>query len=1116
MFRSRAVPLLLALALALTGAAGSVVGAPTARAAAPETPSGLSPSGGVVVDGSVDLGWDRVPGATSYDVQVAATSDFATPLESVTGTANLRYVPKVQLPEGEVWWRVRSANAEGKSTWSSASFGYEAQPSPDPVRPAAGAVIQPPVDTPRFAWEPVAGATSYTVQVSPDPEFTDPALISANTQRTTAAVLTGYQVAGTYHWRVRATLGTGYATRWSTPRDYLVRGLPAARLTAPADSFGTPVRDVVLDWEPVPGAVSYQLQVSTDDGFLSVVHSVNGVVGTSYSPPGTLNNDEYYWRVRPVDASNNVAPWPAEPWRFRRAWTDQPTLVYPRGANQPGIPLFYEWTAIERASTYTLFLYDNSTGKEVCRKETVHTILTNDCVPGSAGSYTWLVRATDDGGADPVTDVLAQEPATFVYSPAAVGDGGVTTNAAAISGTAAYGVAGTAQDTCAAELPGTCVDLRQTPVLTWPAVPGATKYRVMLSRDRELTNPVPGFETSEATTTMWTPVKTLPDSQAGSAYFWVVDPCFGPCPTGLVKYAENSFAKKTVAPALHSPAQDAIVADDVTLKWGSELDALRDPAAATGSSLTTPASTEARSYVVQTSVDPAFGTTIDNTTVDERTFTSRSETYPEGPVYWRVRAMDGSNNPTVWSTTRRFVKRSDAPTLVGPADGTGLGVDYALSWEPLAFAAGYEVEVYAGPTKVGGSTSWKHVSWAPSDPYPVSEDYTWRVRRVDATGRRGAWSEQRSFRIDPVVPSTVAPAEGAVVAPSTAYFSWEPDVRATSYRFERRQTGSTSLTENVTTRAAAWAPTAALGAGSWQWRVVLLDNRGSALGAAPWRSFTVVDAPVAVIPVSVSGSGRVGSELRVGAPTFEPVVDRIDYQWFRGTAAIADATEERYTVVQADLGKQLTVRATGTLVGYKPGVSTSAPLVGVAGDALVGTPPTVSGSAVVGSTLTAVSGTWPAGARITRQWLRDGVPIARATSATYRLAPADAGRSVAVSETATATGRTPGTARSAPVAVAKLASVTTIKLAASRSTVKKRVSATVRIAAVGLAAPGGTVTLFDRKRKVATIRLGTRTTATVRLPRLAVGRHPIKAVYSGAAQTRSSASRPAKLVVRKR
>ncbi|WP_244928638.1 Ig-like domain repeat protein [Nocardioides sp. W7] len=1115
MFRSRAVSLLVGLTLAL---AGPLVGTPPARAAAPEPPTQLSPAGGAVVDGLVALQWAPVPGAPRYDVQVAASADFASTLESVTGTVNVRMVPKVQLPDGVLWWRVRSSNADGPSGWSTESFVHESQPPPVPVRPTPGAVIQPPVDTPRFAWEPVAGATAYTVQVSPDPEFTDPALISANTQQTTAAVLTRYQVVGTYYWRVRAALGSGYTTRWSTPRGYEVRGLAAARLTAPVNSFATPVRDVALDWEPVPGAVTYQLQVSTDDGFLSVVHSATGVVGTRYSPAGTLNNDEYYWRVRPVDASGNVAPWPAEPWRFRRAWPNQPELVYPLGANEPGIPLFYEWTAIERASSYTLYLYD-AEGDLVCSKETVHTTLADFCVPSSAGSYSWLVRAADEGSSPaPVTDLIAQQPATFYYDPDVRGDGAITEHAAAISGTAAYGAAGGAREACETALPGTCVDLRQTPVLTWPAVPGATKYRLMLSHDRELTNPVSGFKSFEVSSTMWTPIKTLPDSQAGSAYFWVVDPCFDDeCPEGLVRYPENSFAKKTVAPALDMPAQDAEVADDVTLRWGSELDALRDPSAATGSSLATPASTEARSYVVQTSVDPAFGSTIDNTTVNERTFTSPSQTYPEGPVYWRVRAVDGSNNPTVWSATGRFVKRSAVPTLTTPADGGSLGVDYALSWAPLAFAAGYEIEVYAGPTKVGGFTSWKHVSWAPSDPFPASASYTWRVRRIDATGRKGAWSEQRSFRIDPVVPATIAPAAGAVVAPSTAYFTWEPDVRATSYRFERRKAGTTSLAENVTTRATAWAPTAALAAGAWEWRVVLLDTGGSPLGAAPWRAFSVVDPPAVVIPVSIFGSGRVGTELRVGAPTFDPVVDRISYQWYRGSAKIADATGEVYTVASADLGKVLTVRATGTLDGYQPAVSSSLPVTTAAGDVLVAVqPPAVAGRGAVGQTLSATAGSWPEGARVVRTWLRDGDPIPGATASTYRLLAADAGRSLTVVETATATGRAPGTASSGPISVARLASRTTVKLSASRTTVRKRVTASVRVVVAGISSPGGSVTLYDGRRKLATLRLGTRAAAVVRLPRLPAGRHAVKAVYRGAAQTKASTSRAARLTVGRR
>ncbi len=87
-----------------------------------------------------------------------------------------------------------------------------------PVQPQAGTVFTPP-RTPRFSWQPVPGATSYTVQISLDEAFTDPALIAQRTQKTTAAYLVGYPEVGTYHWRVRADLAQhGYDTAWSTVR----------------------------------------------------------------------------------------------------------------------------------------------------------------------------------------------------------------------------------------------------------------------------------------------------------------------------------------------------------------------------------------------------------------------------------------------------------------------------------------------------------------------------------------------------------------------------------------------------------------------------------------------------------------------------------------------------------------------------------------------------------------------------------------------------------------------------------------------------------------------------------------------------------------------------------
>ncbi|WP_182524659.1 Ig-like domain repeat protein [Nocardioides dongkuii] len=1113
MFRSRVLTLALGLALAAGGAV-PLASPPAAHAAATDAPIGLSPAGGAVADGPIALGWDRPAGATRFDVQVSASPDFATTLVSIADTVNLRYVPTVQLPDGELWWRVRSSGAED-SAWTTESFRHDERAAPTPIRPAVDAVLQPPVDTPRFAWQPVAGATAYTIQVSRDPEFTDPALITANTQRTTAAVLVNYQLAGTYYWRVNATLGTGYATTWSEPREYRVEGLLPARLTGPTDSFDAPVREVVLDWEPVPGAVTYQVQVSTDGGFLSVVHSATGVTGTRYAPPTTLANDEYYWRVRPVDASGNVAPWPASPWKFRRAWPDQPHLVHPRGDIDGSMPFFFQWDAMEMASKYTVSLFGPD-GKEVCEVTTVHTTLADDgCRPGAAGDYSWVVLGRDEGGsAAPTTDVLSQKPVPFHYEPAPTppttpaqfsDSDMVTGHAASLTGTAAFG---SDRDVCTAVIPATCVDLRQTPVLTWDPVPGALSYRVSFWRDRELTTPLAELRPVVVQEPLWTPTTTtLPDSQAGSAYFWVVQPCAksGSGCAGL-KHARHSFAKKSVAPRLVTPVDGVDVSDDVTLDWTSELQALRHPDAPVGSSLTTPASTEARSYVVETAVDPDFVSRIESVTVDQTTFTSFKETYPEGPVYWRVRAIDGGNTPTVWSETGRFVKRSAAPVPTSPADGAAMGADYTLSWEPLPFAAAYEIEVYAGPTKVAGSTSWKHASWAPSDPLPVSDaGYTWRVRRIDARGRKGEWSPVRSFHMTAIVPSTIAPAPGAVVVPSTSYFHWQPDERATSYRFERRKAGTTSLVENVATRATAWAPTAALAAGSWEWRVVALDARNASLGASPWQGFSVVDPPAVVRPVTVAGSGAVGTELRATPPIFDPTVDAITYQWYRGSTPIDGATGEVYTVVRDDLGKKVSVRATGTLAGYTPAVTSSESLDGATGAALVPvTLPSIAGRPVVGQTLEVEPGTWPEEPRLRYQWFRDGTAIRGADDEAYRLTAEDAGRGVWVVETATVTGLEPGTAESDGVTVARLASSTSLSLSASKVSAKERVTATVRVSVSGLSAPGGSVTIRDGGRKLKTLPLGSGATITFKLPRLAKGKHKITATYGGSAQAAAS------------
>ena len=161
------------------------------------------------------------------------------------------------------------------------------------------------------------------------------------------------------------------------------------------------------------------------------------------------------------------------------------------------------------------------------------------------------------------------------------------------------------------------------------------------------------------------------------------------------------------------------------------------------------------------------------------------------------------------------------------------------------------------------------------------------------------------------------------------------------------------------------------------------------------NAITVTSLPSNTIAPVISGSPFVGSTLTTTngtwtgfpAPTFT-------YQWLRNGAVIGGATSIMYATQLADVGQPITCRVTGTnSVGSVDAISnvitpTSAPVNA--------TPPSISGSTLVGSTLTTTNGTWigfPA-PTFTYQWLRNGVVIVGATIITYVTRVADVGQQI--------------------------------------------------------------------------------------------------------------------------
>jgi hypothetical protein len=155
---------------------------------------------------------------------------------------------------------------------------------------------------------------------------------------------------------------------------------------------------------------------------------------------------------------------------------------------------------------------------------------------------------------------------------------------------------------------------------------------------------------------------------------------------------------------------------------------------------------------------------------------------------------------------------------------------------------------------------------------------------------------------------------------------------------------------------------------------------------------------------TISGSPALGATLTANPGSWTPAGVTFAYQWFRGATPIAGATSATYVVAEADGGQALTVQVTGSKTGLASATATSA-AVNVPLAAMSPGTPTITGSAVVGRTLSADPGDWsPAGVTFGYQWLRGGNPISGATGSTYRLQPADQGSLVTVRVTGTRTG----------------------------------------------------------------------------------------------------------------
>lgn len=181
---------------------------------------------------------------------------------------------------------------------------------------------------------------------------------------------------------------------------------------------------------------------------------------------------------------------------------------------------------------------------------------------------------------------------------------------------------------------------------------------------------------------------------------------------------------------------------------------------------------------------------------------------------------------------------------------------------------------------------------------------------------------------------------------------------------------------------------------------------------ASWAQFEVEADP------SVVGNPKMGMWLTANRGEWAPDPDTFKFQWLRNGSVIGGATEQIYQLVDADVGKRISVQVTASLDGYQTATRTSAQTAVIIRQEFTTVPtPTISGATRSGQVLSASHGSWaPQPDSLTYQWLRDGWEVPGATGLTYRLTSSDVGSTISFRTVGTKTNYATTTATSASTA----------------------------------------------------------------------------------------------------
>lgn len=342
---------------------------------------------GTVTRNNTDIAQSLTVTLTSNDVsEVSVPTTITIPAGQASGTFSINAINDPDLDGTQTV--VVSASAPGYIAGQRSIQVLDHEP-PVILTPVSGRTSDP---RPVITWEALPNATRYKIQIASLSAGIDTLVLEDYLQQPQFELSEDLGV-GRFRIWIQAFDQFEIPGFWSTPVDIFVETPP--QLTGP-QMVGTLALPEFpeLSWTAVADAVSYNIWVNNLTTGENRVILEGGLTTTTFKPDTNMTSGTYRFWTQAVNAQGERGRWSTA-----NTFTvlSTPSIVQPADGNSFNRNPLFEWTAVDGASHYDLYVSDADTGAVVLRNRNVSAASYLAASDFEFGTYKVWVQAHGDG-----------------------------------------------------------------------------------------------------------------------------------------------------------------------------------------------------------------------------------------------------------------------------------------------------------------------------------------------------------------------------------------------------------------------------------------------------------------------------------------------------------------------------------------------------------------------------------------------------------------------------------------------------------------------------------------------------------------------------------------------